>query len=653
MENKDSLEELVRSIARDKDAKREKAEQQESRMQKAVSDDASRQKAEKMEKIRAALKTSDGEKPAPAAEKPEKPLKPLKPLRRSETEKKEIENAAAETVYVNAEEAKRIVEGSAPEAAKKPAAKKPAGQSNSAPKKSAGKPAERSAAPRAAAAKTEEPKKKPAKKVVRKNQRVFGPPALAEQGITYAMLAGVTGIALAISAVASYFIVAHTYKDKFLPNTLVNATEVGRMSLEEAEDTLVKNTEVKNLTLITHDGEQVEIPAKDFGVQYSVPYGALDEALSENEYSWVGKLFNGTEYKVNFDLSYDEEALRQLINDHDWGDDISQDACIVHKDDGSFTIQEETLGDEFDTEVLLSYIREKMTSGMSTLEMEDSGCYEMYRASVRYEDLTGVLDLYNSFGRCNITFDFDDRKKVVTSDMIVDWLMTYADGTVLTDSTGTPQFDRSKVAEFVAQMAADTDTYGKPRHFYATLDGWIDVPWDGDLSSSYGWQIDQEETTLQLIDLMQKGETVTVEPVYANTGYTRKTDDIGNTYVEADISAQHFWVYINGQMVLDDDFVSGTETDPDRRTPRGVCCILGKVYQTVLGTYANQGYECPVDYWMPFNWLGCGFHDLSRGAYGGSIYMYNGSHGCLNLSYSTAQQLFEIVEEGMPVLVHD
>jgi hypothetical protein len=179
------------------------------------------------------------------------------------------------------------------------------------------------------------------------------------------------------------------------------------------------------------------------------------------------------------------------------------------------------------------------------------------------------------------------------------------------------------------------------------------VPWNGDYSSTYGWKINQTNTVIQLIGLMQEGQTVTVEPEYERRGYCRKKDDIGKDYVEADISAQHFWVYKNGECVMDDDFVSGTETNSERRTPRGVCQILSKNRNVTLGTYAVQGYECPVSFWMPFNWLGCGFHDLSRGAYGGSIYMYNGSHGCLNLKYSVAKQLFETVETGMPVLVHD
>lgn len=627
MENKESLEELVRSIAKDKDAKKEKAAESKNSADSSPAQDApeqelSKEKAQKMEKIRAALNHSDEGESAPAAPPqdtsetaaaPVKPLKPLKPLKRVDAP----EPAAP---------AEKPVKAAAPDT--KTNAEKREPKSGSKPKKKSGK-------------------KHPGKKTA------FGPPALAEHGISYGVLASAVSAALAIACVASYLIIAATYKDKMLPNTTINTIKVDRMSAEEAEDTLLKNTEVKDLTLITHDGEQVVFKASDFGVAYAVPYGALDEALSESQYSWIAKLFNPTDYRVSYDLSYNEDALRQLINSYDWGEAISQNACIVRQEDGSFKIQEETLGDKFDTEVLLTYLREQLTSGMNTFTMEDSGCYEDYRAAIRYGDLTQELELYNNYARCTITYDFDDRTKVVSSEMIADWIMTYPDGTVLTDAEGNVQFDKNGVETFVAQMAAETDTVGKPRHFYATLDGWIDVPWNGDLSSVYGWQIKQSETVEQLIGLMQEGKTVTVEPVYAREGYTRKTDDIGNTYIEVDISAQHFWVYINGQVVMDNDFVSGTETDPSRRTPRGVCQILSRDRNVVLGTMATHGYECPVDYWMQFNWLGCGFHDLSRGAYGGSIYMYNGSHGCLNLKHSVAQELFDTVETGMPVLVHD
>ena len=49
--------------------------------------------------------------------------------------------------------------------------------------------------------------------------------------------------------------------------------------------------------------------------------------------------------------------------------------------------------------------------------------------------------------------------------------------------------------------------------------------------------------------------------------------------------------------------------------------------------------------------LGVGLHDLNRSAYGGDIYMYNGSHGCINLPVDFAKQLFDVVSVGIPVLI--
>ena len=638
MENKDSLNALMRSIERDNEAKKEKmaAQQSENRpAEPAANQELSQDKAKKMAQIRAALNRNEPE------EKPQStpPADSVRPVKTPTVPETEVNRAlpSAPQASKPAEQPAKAKPAAFEEMPKKPSAPEKAASAESAPKKR----------------KKKKSAKKSGKNGFNKLKKVFGPPALAEHGISYGMMIGTIGAGLAISLVASYLLVAGTYKDKCLPNTYVNAIKVSGLTEEGAEATLIEKTEVKDLVLITHKGDEVTFKASDFNLHYTVPRGSLDTALSENPYTWVGKVFNDSEYKVDYNLIYDEDKLRTLLNEYDWGDEESHNACIVRQDDGSFTIQAETLGDQFDTEVLLRFLRKNMTNGMSKFKLEDTGAYEGYRALVRSEDLQQELEIYNNYARCVITYDFDDRKKVVSPDMIADWIMTDPDGTVQLDANGKALFDVNAVQVFVAQMAAETDTVGKPRHFFATLDGWIDVPWNGDYSSTYGWKINQTNTVIQLIGLMQEGKTVTVEPEYERRGYCRKKDDIGNTYVEADISAQHFWVYKDGQCVMDDDFVSGTETNKERRTPRGVCSILSKNRNVTLGTYAVQGYECPVSFWMPFNWLGCGFHDLSRGAYGGSIYMYNGSHGCLNLKYSVAKQLFETVETGMPVLVHD
>ena len=67
----------------------------------------------------------------------------------------------------------------------------------------------------------------------------------------------------------------------------------------------------------------------------------------------------------------------------------------------------------------------------------------------------------------------------------------------------------------------------------------------------------------------------------------------------------------------------------------------------------GEGYASPVKFWMPFNG-GIGFHDASwRSSFGGSIYKSGGSHGCVNMPYDKAKELFENVYTGMPVICYD
>ena len=463
----------------------------------------------------------------------------------------------------------------------------------------------------------------------------------------------IIGVSVAALAIGGYFAGAFSYQDKFLPHTYINTLAVDGMTTEEAHNALLEQKQVSDLTLITPKGEEVVFPAQDFKAEYTIPSGSLDMAANEGNFNWFSKLFTTSEYSVNYDYTYSKEDLKNLIQTYDWGDAVSTNARIVKNASGEFEIEPETMGDQFDTNMLINYVMAELEAGKNTIKMEDSGCYEQYRAKIKADDLQADLEVYNKYAKCNITFDFDDRKILLDSDKIISWLLTKEDGSFVTTSGHDIPIDRDGIAEFVSEMADETDTYGKDHEFYATLDGWITVPWT--YASCYGWQIDQKATVNQIYDLIQDGAPVVVEPIYTDwgKGYTRQTDDIGTTYIEVDISAQHFWYYRDNEIIMDYDIVSGTETNSERRTPRGICQIVGHVAGRYLGTYEVQGYRQWVDFWMPFNYLGCGFHDLSRGAYGGSIYMYNGSHGCLNMRWSEAKALYNEIEDGLPVIVHD
>ena len=80
--------------------------------------------------------------------------------------------------------------------------------------------------------------------------------------------------------------------------------------------------------------------------------------------------------------------------------------------------------------------------------------------------------------------------------------------------------------------------------------------------------------------------------------------------------------------------------------------IFPVTYTQKDATLKGPGYASFVHYWMPFNG-GEGLHDATwRGSFGGTIYKYSGSHGCVNMPPSSAAQLYEMIEPGTPVLIY-
>lgn len=150
--------------------------------------------------------------------------------------------------------------------------------------------------------------------------------------------------------------------------------------------------------------------------------------------------------------------------------------------------------------------------------------------------------------------------------------------------------------------------------------------------------------------MLKEGTTETREPYWRQKGkvYDGVNGDIGDTYVEVDMGAQTVYYYKDGKQKFSAPCVTGMMT-ADRKTPE---CVAYIIYKERSATLVGENYSSPVKYWMPF--VGnVGFHSASwRNSFGGSIYINNGSHGCVNLSEASAKQLYSLVEKGDPVVTY-
>ena len=110
------------------------------------------------------------------------------------------------------------------------------------------------------------------------------------------------------------------------------------------------------------------------------------------------------------------------------------------------------------------------------------------------------------------------------------------------------------------------------------------------------------------------------------------------------------WFYKNGALVVGTPVVTGDAT-LGRGTPAGVYSLYGKQRNATL---VGENYRTPVSYWMPFNG-GVGIHDSwwrAGSEYGGSTYLGNGSHGCVNTPTDAVATIYNGIEVGDPIVVY-
>lgn len=245
-----------------------------------------------------------------------------------------------------------------------------------------------------------------------------------------------------------------------------------------------------------------------------------------------------------------------------------------------------------------------------------------------------------------IAYVFGDLKRYIPDSIIQTWFST--------DENGNRYVDRDRIKEYVEGLAREYDTAWSDRVFVSDDGAEYTIPAS---TNTYGFMIDiDNETDMLIYDITENPEkAISREPVYAQRGTSRNgKDDLCGTYVEVDIANQEVTCYRDGVLIDKTSCVSGNES-AGTPSDRGVFCIYDKQQNTVLRGQNPCGtwYESPVAYWMPYNG-GEGLHDASwRWEFGGNIYMWNGSHGCINLRLEDAKAIYENVDVGTPVIVHD
>lgn len=450
---------------------------------------------------------------------------------------------------------------------------------------------------------------------------------------------------LLVGIAAAYLGISSYYKDKFVMGTNVNGVDCSEKTLAEVEAMLQKQVEEYALTVQLTNGASEVINGTDMGIKYG-GYKQLKEAFNEqNAYLWPKALFEETNIKAEIVFEYDQEKLNTLIAALDCVKPENQvapvSATVVYKD-GSFVIQEEVYGTQLD----LTKINEAIHASVSAMEqevnLEESGCYVQPVFKKDSAEVISAQTELNKYISASITYSLDNIVVVVDKDEIVPW--------VSVDANLTPVIDAAKVKAF-------TDTLGS-KYNTANRSGVITTPTGKQANvavAGYGRQVGSQEDCNQLISEIKEGKTITRSPIISRQATPEGQFAWGTTYAEVDITEQHMWYIVNGQVAFETDVVTGKKGKND--TPTGTYTILEKMRNKVLRgrplANGKPSYLTPVSYWMRVTWSGIGFHDAGwQPTFGGDRYVNNGSHGCINMPPAKAKEFYGMLSVGCPVIIH-
>jgi lipoprotein-anchoring transpeptidase ErfK/SrfK len=302
---------------------------------------------------------------------------------------------------------------------------------------------------------------------------------------------------------------------------------------------------------------------------------------------------------------------------------------------GAFRIIKEVYGSKVKEKRLYTAIKNYLMCGKKELDLDGLKCY--YSPGIRSDSLK-VLNtetVANRYLDAKIIYSYDGGRTIIDKEEISQWIEFDNDLDI--------KFNYEKIKGFVSALAYNYNTYAKFRDFKTSAGKTIQVG-----GGDYGWLVDIEGETRDITDAIVYGKTIFKEPKYSQKGAVYGRNDIGQTYVEINLSKQHLWYYKDGKLIDQGYIVSGDVND-GYKTPEGIYSLKFKIRNAVL---EGENYQAKVSYWMPFN-KDIGIHDANwRSSFGGKIYLTSGSHGCINAPFRLAEILYNNISVGTPIICY-
>lgn len=462
-------------------------------------------------------------------------------------------------------------------------------------------------------------------------------------------------ITLAIIVVflgAVYGVGAYVFSQRFLPDTSFGDVDISMMEAADLQELI--DGQVKGYQLDLVGGAfSYRATSSDLGLSVDSAKMAQEMIEAQNQWAWPVLLLQGdheaaSQYALTYDTAGLEKAIKEKVETYNEGATPSQNATIVYDENtDQFVVQPDVTGTQYEPQAVIDTAESAISSLTPFVTLTDD---QLIHAEIRAGDekLTAASEEATKMVSAHLKLKLDGQDAGEIGPDDLHYLIHFDEDLNVT-------LDEDELSVWIDSIVKRYDTVGSERS-YTRPDG-KEITVSG---GEYGWQVDQDALRQAVYDCVYGGSDMEMDipcwqtaQVYNGQGQP----DWGNRYADVDLSEQYVRFYDeNGDLIWESACITG-QPDGEHDTVEGVWSVNNKESPSKLIGRDRNGkkeYETTVQYWMAFEQNAIGFHDATwQPAFGGEMYRQGyGSHGCVNLPYSAAEELYYLIDWDDVVIVH-
>lgn len=453
----------------------------------------------------------------------------------------------------------------------------------------------------------------------------------------------ITLLFLCVLLTAGYFMLAAYYGKGFGMNTWINGVYCTGKTVEEVNSELLSQMKAPNVVMVKGKGEEAAISLEGIGLTFDYTESLRTYQKQKNPLMWGKNLMWAESQTLIPEMKFNQELLRQEWVALPFVKAEAEEEKILEirlTQEGYQLVNQ--LEARLNEEKGYLCLVQALEQGTYQVDLQENGCYEDIPMTQTQKETLAFWDKLQDFQECRVIYDLGYEMIPIDSSITWRFMEQTENGMPATDEKGEIVFREEGIAEFINTLAEEYNTYGKPHEFESTRGDVITVE-----GGTYGRKLDVKEETAYLKEAFLAGKEEIHSPAHEKEAFCKDKNDIGDTYIEIDMTEQKMYYYQEGECLIETEVVTGN-TGRRMGTPEGVNFVYHKQKNRIL---RGPDYASPVSFWMPVKG-NIGIHDAKwRSKFGGEIYKTGGSHGCINTPYEDMKELYELVEVGTPVIM--